>query len=151
MLFITNRVFEEGPTPVEQKIQEDSQPSTNQNTYSVPRTVHFDLSNNQAEQSVYFCERKKKEKYTEIGGKLFLQTLKEYNAKEILIYIHGYSNLPEEAIFPQAKELQTLFDQKSPGHIVVVPLIWPCDNDRGKVKDYFDDQIAADQSGIAFA
>ncbi len=34
--------------------------------------------------------------------------------------------------------------------IRVVPLIWPCDNDRGILGDYFDDQMAADASDIAF-
>ena len=31
-----------------------------------------------------------------------------------------------------------------------MPLIWPCDNSFGKVKDYFDDQKSADASGTAY-
>jgi len=139
MLFITNRVFKEGPTPMAG------------GTPVVPRSVNFNLSNNQAEQSVYFCRRNAKDNYAEIGGQLFLTELKNSKAQEICLYLHGYSNLPEPAIFPRVEELQRLFDQKAPGYMAVVPLIWPCDNDEGQVKDYFDDQIAADQSGIAFA
>ncbi len=139
MLFITNRVLQEGLTPIANS------------TTALPRTVNFDLTNNQAEQSVYFCRRTTANSYQEIGSTTFLTELKTSDYREILFYIHGYNNLPEGAVFPRAEELQRLFDQKSPGHIQVVPLIWPCDNDLGKIKDYYDDQMAADQSGVAFA
>ncbi|MGB5769264.1 MAG: alpha/beta hydrolase [Crocosphaera sp.] len=138
MLFITNRVFKEGPTPLPIESM-------------LPRSVSFDLNNNQPEQEVYFCRRNNKDDYTEIGGRAFFTELKNSQAKEILIYIHGYSNLPEPAIFPRVEELQRLFARKKPGYMVVVPIIWPCDNDFGPVKDYFDDQMAADHSGTAFA
>lgn len=134
MLFITNRVFQEGQTPP-----------------VLPRSVSFDFNNTQPEQEVNFCRRKSKNNYEEIGSQVFFTELKNSKAKDILIYIHGYSNLPEEAIFPRVKELQELFNQKNDGYMVVVPIIWPCDNDEGPVIDYFDDQIAADYSGIAFA
>lgn len=139
MLFITNRVLKEGPTPIVN------------GQFAIPRSVNFELSDNQAEQSVYFCRRQGVDDYLEIGGQAFLTELKNAQVKEIFLYIHGYSSLPEPAIFPRAQQLQALFDQKSPGYMMVVPVIWPCDNDRGQVKDYFDDQIAADQSGVAFA
>jgi esterase/lipase superfamily enzyme len=35
--------------------------------------------------------------------------------------------------------------------VQVVPVIWPCDNDAGIVKDYWDDQKAADASAFAFS
>ena len=35
--------------------------------------------------------------------------------------------------------------------IEVVPIIWPCDNDLGVVKDYWDDQKSADHSALSFA
>lgn len=139
MLFITNRAFNEGKTPM------------NGAKPQVPRAVSFNLDNNDPENSVYFCHRNNQNNYIEIGGEEFLTRLKNSQAKEILLYIHGYSNLPEPAIFPRTEELQNLFDLKSPGYMLVVPLIWPCDNDLGQIKDYFDDQIAADQSGVAFA
>ena len=148
MLFITNRALQEGQTP------------TVDNILQVPRTVNFDLSNNQAEQSVYLCRRNSRDNHTEIGGQAFLSELKNLRVKEILLFVHGYSNLPEEAIFPRAEKLQELFDQKSAGHTLVVPVIWPCqkntgmspDNiNEGLLQDYFNDQIAADHSGVAFA
>lgn len=139
MLFITNRVLNQGPTPLVNGV------------WQVPRSVNFNLANNQVEQSVYFCRRNAVNDYTEIGGDAFLTTLKNSQVQEILLYIHGYSSLPEPAVFPRAMELQRLCDLKSPGYMAVVPLVWPCDNDAGQVKDYFDDQIAADLSGASFA
>jgi esterase/lipase superfamily enzyme len=138
MLFVTNRVLKEGLTPVS-------------GAAALPRPVSFDLTNNHAAQSVYFCQRTGANGYQEIGSTAFLMALKNSGYREILLYIHGYNNLPEPAVFPRAEELQRLFDQKSPNTVQVVPLIWPCDHDLGKVKDYYDDQMAADQSGMAFA
>jgi esterase/lipase superfamily enzyme len=139
MLFATNRALQEGLTPIANA------------TTTLPRAVNFDLTNNQAAQSVYFCQRNDANSYQEIGSTAFLTELKTSSYREILFYIHGYNNMPEGAVFPRVDELQRLFDQKSPKHVQVVPLIWPCDNDMGKVKDYYDDQVAADQSGVAFA
>jgi esterase/lipase superfamily enzyme len=140
MLFITNRVLKEGPTPRKAD-----------RSFNVPRRVNFAIDNNQAEQSVYFCKRNDKDDYAEIGNQVFFNELKKSTSQQILIYMHGYSSLPEPAIFPRAQELQAFFDQKANGFITVVPLIWPCDNDFGAVKDYYDDQIAADSSDVAFA
>lgn len=139
MLFVTNRVLNEGPTPVNPD-----------GSYSFPRSVSFKLNNNQAEQSVYFCRRESANRYIEIGSQAFFDTLRAANAQQILLYLHGYASLPEPAIFPKAEELQRLFNQKLDQSIMVIPLIWPCDNDFGVVKDYFDDQIAADASAFAF-
>lgn len=139
MLFVTNRVLQEGPTPVQAS-----------GSYELPRSVDFSLTNNQAEQSVYFCRRNGPNDYTEIGGRTFFSELRNANVQQILFYVHGFASLPEPAIFPKAAELQRLFDQKEPGYMAVVPLIWPCDNDFGMVKDYFDDQIAADASAFAY-
>jgi esterase/lipase superfamily enzyme len=135
MLFVTNRALQEGLTPAT----------------PLPRSVRFDLANTQAEQSVYFCRRTSADAYQEIGSVAFLDALKTSPNREILFYFHGYNNLPEPAVFPRAEELQRLFDRTLPGRIQVVPLIWPCDNDLGQIKDYYDDQMAADQSGLAFA
>jgi esterase/lipase superfamily enzyme len=140
MLFATNRVLKEGPTP-----------ANPDGSYTLPRRINFALENNQAEQSVYFCRRNGANDYVEIGNRAFFTALKESKAQQILLYLHGYSNLPEPAIFPTTQRLQALFDQKAAGSIIVVPLIWPCDNDLGAVRDYYDDQIAADASDIAFA
>jgi esterase/lipase superfamily enzyme len=133
MLFITNRVLQQG-------------------SVTVPgRDVSFDLDNNQAQQGVFFCERLSKNKYVELGSGAFLDRLKGSSYRQILLFLHGYSNLPEPHIFPRAETLQSLCDGEKANEVLVVPLIWPCDNDAGIVKDYYDDQLAADASGVAFA
>lgn len=134
MLFITNRVLNESF---------ESSPG---------RSVSFNLKNNTASPSVYFCERKGKGKYKELMSKPFMGRLKDSEYKQLLLYIHGYSNLPEEHIFPRAAALQSMLDaEMGKGVILAVPIIWPCDNDLGIIKDYYDDQIAADDSATAFA
>ncbi|MCF6266275.1 MAG: alpha/beta hydrolase [Desulfuromusa sp.] len=116
----------------------------------IGRKFDFDLHNNAASNSVYFCERTGEEKYTEIGSIEFLNRLKNTRCRQILIYIHGFSNLPED-IFPAVAEFQVLCDKKKKNEILVIPIVWPCDNDLGIVKDYWDDQKAADQSAFSFA
>lgn len=149
MLFATNRVLREGPTPRDTR--------SNSRRFELPREVNFDLNNNQPEQSIYFCRRRAKDEYTEIGREAFFSELKDSPANQILFYLHGYNSLPEPSIFPTAEDLQSLFNEKNttaPGNsvsVIVVPLIWPCDNDIGLVLDYFDDQDAADDSDTAFA
>lgn len=133
MLFITNRAFQQGIT-------------------TIPgRRVDFALDDNSAQHSVYYCQRKSKGKYVEVGSAAFLEKLKCSAPKQVLIYLHGYSNLPEPDIFPRAAKLQKLCDAKQRGLVEVVPMIWPCDNDMGIVKDYWDDQKAADASGFSFS
>lgn len=132
MLFITNRALNEGYVT------------------EIGRKVTFDLNNNQAGQSLYFCERKAPDDYVEIGSKNFLKRLKHSEKKEILLFVHGYSNLPEPHIFPRTQQLSSLLEVLKLD-IEVVPIIWPCDNDLGAIKDYFDDQNAADASGPAFS
>lgn len=115
------------------------------------RTYKFDLNKNSPSNSIYCCERLEPEKYIEIGSDGLMSKLKESDAKQILLFIHGFSNLPEPDIFPRVTKLQEYFDAKEPNLVTVVPLIWPCDNDLGVVKDYWDDQKSADQSGFSFA
>lgn len=140
MLFVTNRVFHEG-----QKTVQD-------------RPVSFDMDNTNALQSIFFCSRKDppdlspegRPVYKEIGSTAFLNKLRDSKADQILFFIHGYSNLPEEDIFPRVKLLSKACED-SGLNIQVVPIIWPCDNDKGVIKDYYDDQIAADASSTAFS
>ncbi|MGB1299321.1 MAG: alpha/beta hydrolase [Psychrobium sp.] len=133
MLFITNRA-----------------PKGSFNT-EINQPFEFDLDNNAPANSVYFCQRNCEDDYEEIGSQNLLALLKESSAQQVLLLIHGFSNLPEPDIFPRAIELQQLFDQHSPNLVQVVPLIWPCDNDLGIIKDYWDDQKSADASAPAFA
>ncbi|SMD32301.1 Alpha/beta hydrolase of unknown function [Reichenbachiella faecimaris] len=134
MLFITNRGLTR-PNPKK------------------PLVVDFNLDDNDARSSVFFCERTKAGKYTEIGSIPFFQQVKKSKAKQILIYIHGFNNLPEgdREIFHNAEQLQALFDDKDPNLVEVIPMIWPCDNDKGMLQDYWDDQRAAYASAGAFS
>ncbi len=133
MLFITNR---EPQGSIQSKIGE---------------SFKFDLNKNAPSNSIYCCERLSKDKYIEIGSIGLMQKLKESNAQQLLFFIHGFSNLPEPDIFPRVKKLQEFFDRKQKNLVEVVPIIWPCDNDFGVVKDYWDDQKSADKSAFSFA
>ncbi|MBW2644609.1 MAG: alpha/beta hydrolase [Deltaproteobacteria bacterium] len=110
----------------------------------------FHLDNNAPGNSVLFCEAGEKG-HKMIDSACFMGQMKESEYKQILFYIHGYSNLPEPDIFPRAKKLQAMLDKFEPGLALVVPIIWPCDNDLGAIKDYWDDQQAADASAFSFA
>ncbi|WP_078122073.1 alpha/beta hydrolase [Thiosocius teredinicola] len=132
MLFVTNRF----PT---QSIRT-----------KIGRNFDFDLNDNAASNSVFFCERKSKGEYIEIGSVGFLGRLKKSGYRQILIYVHGFSNLPE-AVFEDAAEFQALCNKARSNEVLVIPVVWPCDNDFGIVKDYWDDQKSADQSAYSFA
>ena len=114
------------------------------------RKFDFDLNNNAASNSIFFCERKKDGEIHEIGSMPFLKALKDSKYRQILVYIHGFSNLPE-TVFSAVDEFQKLCDGTKKQEVLTIPVIWPCDNDLGIVKDYWDDQKAADQSAFAFA
>lgn len=133
MLFITNR-----------------EPIGNINT-ALGHPYQFDLDKNSPSNSIYCCERKGKNDYLEIGSSDLMSRLKTSPAKQILLFVHGFSNLPEPDIFPRVEKLQAYFDAKEPNLIEVVPLIWPCDNDKGIIQDYWDDQKSADKSAYSFA
>jgi esterase/lipase superfamily enzyme len=117
----------------------------------IGRKFAFDLRKNAPSNSIYFCERTSADNYVEIGSTALMKRLGECNAQQLLFYVHGFSNLPEPDIFPRASELQQFFNDKEEGLVLVVPIIWPCDNDFGIVKDYWDDQKSADASAFSFA
>ena len=94
MLFITNRELKESIR------------------FRKNRPVKFDLDKNAPANSAFFCIRNGKDSYQEIGHQAFMQQLKNCSAKQLLIYIHGFSNLPEPDIFPRAEKLQQFFDSK---------------------------------------
>lgn len=116
----------------------------------IGREFDFDLSNNAASNSVFFCERTGPGAYTEIGSITFLSRLKDSSYRQLLVYIHGYSNLPED-VFKAAQEFQSLCDKKKENEVLVIPIIWPCDNGLGIIEDYWDDQKSADASAYSFA
>lgn len=133
MLFITNRAFKQS---FRSKIN---------------RRVDFDLNQNGPCHSAYFCRRLGSNDYMEIGHRQLMQDLKKSSARQVLLLIHGFSCLPESDIFPTGDLLQSLFNAKEQDLVEVVVLIWPCDNDFGVVRDFWDDQKSADASAFAFA
>ncbi|GAA5167980.1 alpha/beta hydrolase [Viridibacterium curvum] len=114
------------------------------------RKFEFDLKNNAPSNSVFFCRRNADGSLTEVGGMNFLSELKGSSYRQILLYIHGFSNLPD-SVFEAAEEFQALCDQQDPNEVLVVPIIWPCDNDLGIVQDYWDDQKSADGSAYSLS
>ena len=115
------------------------------------RSYKFDLNKNAPSNSIYCCERLGADNYIEIGSGNLMSRLRDCDAKQLLFFIHGFSNLPEPDIFPRVELLQKLFDDKEPNLVLVVPIIWPCDNDLGIVGDYWDDQKSADKSAFSFS
>ena len=114
------------------------------------RKFTFDLQNNAASNSVFFCEKGDGEDHVEIGSLAFLQRLKDSDYRQILVYLHGFNTLPEK-VFETTDELQALCNKEKKNEVLVVPAVWPCDNDLGVVGDYWDDQRSADLSGFSFA
>lgn len=104
MLFITNRF----PTDSIRTVAD--------------RPFEFDLSNNAPSHSVYFCQRKSKKKLVELGSKAFLDHLHEAPQRQVLLYIHGFSNLPDD-VFANAEEFQRLCDQTLAKEVLVIPVI----------------------------
>lgn len=132
MLFITNR-FPKGSIQTR-----------------VGRKFEFDLKNNAPSNSVFFCRREADGQISEVGGLNFMSELKASPYRQLLLYIHGYSNMPED-VFQGAGEFQALCNKAANQEVLVVPVIWPCDGDFGIIKDYWDDQKSADASAPAFA
>ena len=118
------------------------------------RKISFSMQNTGVRQDMYFCQRNGVDDYNEIGTKAFFQELKNLDSDtQVLFYIHGFNNIGEPDIFPNAEILQSMFDEVSPGLVHIVPLIWPCDDDSAIafMDDYWDDQRASRASGDAFA
>jgi esterase/lipase superfamily enzyme len=136
MLFATNRI------PTQSALS------------TIGRKISFSMQNTSVRQDMYFCRRNDVNDYIEIGKKAFFQALKDLAGKtQILFYIHGFNNLGESDIFPNAESLQDMFDELSPGLVYIVPLIWPCDDDSAVafLDDYWDDQRASRASGDSFS
>ncbi len=124
MLFITNR------TPREPVKSEEN------------RTISFDYQNTTAAQSLFFCERKSEDEYVEIMSRAFFKKLKDIPSDtQILFYIHGFNSNMEPDIFKNTRVLQELFDEQSKDLVLVIPIIWPCDDDSAIAifDDYWDD------------
>lgn len=141
ILFATNRTMGDATDCV----------VSHKNTQFPITKVAFDLHENAPSPGVHFCERLSVNEYSILGRSQFFARLRKHSSQQVLLYIHGFDNLPEDTIFARTVRMQQLCNQHDPRLVVVVPLIWPCDNDIGALKDYWDDQKAADASESGFA
>ena len=120
---------------------------------SEPYHISFDLQDTSPSQEMLFCRRLEGDNYQHLSANDFFTRLSDAKQEHILFYIHGFNNTGEEQVFPHAKLMQQLFnDTEQAPDVLVVPLIWPCDDALiFLMDDYFDDQKAADKSHHAFA
>ncbi|WP_232799618.1 alpha/beta hydrolase [Motilimonas sp. E26] len=126
-------------------------PASRSKSARLPRTFNFDPHCNAPSCEVFYCQRNSQNQYQELGSLAFMAQLKHSPYQQLLFYVHGFSNQPEPDVFPRAAQLQAYFDSQQANLVQVIPIIWPCDNDLGIVKDYWDDQKSADTSGTSFA
>lgn len=136
MLFITNR------TPIQSARSKKNRP------------ISFDTQNTDTSKWLYFCERRGEGDYVEILSSTLFARLKALPSDtQILFYLHGFNNNMEPEVFERSAKLQEQLDKKHAGLALVVPIIWPCDDDHAAAiaDDYWDDQKAADHSGAAFS
>lgn len=107
------------------------------------------VASNELSQSILYCQQQGD--YTvELGSEVWMRTLQQTKAKQVLIYIHGFNNQPYQDILPHAQQLQAMLDDAG-SQTVLIPVIWPCDNNFGIIRDYWDDQLAAELSGQIFS
>jgi esterase/lipase superfamily enzyme len=118
------------------------------------RRISFNIQNTDVSKWLYFCERRGKGEYVEILSTSLFAKLKALPKEtQLLFYLHGFNNNMEPDVFERSAKLQALIDKEQPGLALVIPIIWPCDDDHvlAIADDYWDDQKAADYSGLAFA
>jgi esterase/lipase superfamily enzyme len=136
VLFITNRI------PIQSARSKQN------------RKISFNTQNTDVSKWLYFCERRGEGEYVEILSSTMFTKLKALPAEtQLLFYLHGFNNNMEPDVFERSAKLQALLDKQQPGLALVVPIIWPCDDDHvvAIADDYWDDQKAAEHSGLAFA
>ncbi len=76
--------------------------------------------------------------------------MKNSGYTDILLYIHGFNNYPKKDIFPRAKSLQKMYNKTLvKKKVLVVPIIWPCSDKVGILRDYVNDQVSADATSYA--
>ncbi len=114
------------------------------------RKFVFDLANNDVSAQMYFCHNGKDGEHTEVLSTPLLDAISQSGYRNILLYVHGFNTMPDGAL-DRAAKLQALCDKRKAKEVLVVPMIWPCDNDLGIIKDYWDDQRAARASAVSFA
>ncbi len=123
---------------------------TNKIVGGTKKKLRFKASN-ELSQSLLYCQLHEDETFQEIGSESFMSTLRDNNTREILFYIHGFNNQPYREVFPRARQMTRQLHQAGLFDIEIVPIIWPCDDDYGIIKDYWDDQDSAEESGRFFS
>jgi len=114
------------------------------------------VASNKVSNDLRYCEinyklNDKDKDFAEIGSNNLMKKLRDNHKTEIMFYIHGFNNQPFSDIFVNAEKMQNQLTNNGIKHIEIVPLIWPCDNDFGIIKDYMDDQETAKISGAFFS
>ena len=66
----------------------------------------FDLEDNASGQEFFCCRTTDKNTHVELGGNALLSALKNEPYRQLLLYLHGFSNLPDD-IFANAQDLLT--------------------------------------------
>ncbi len=82
---------------------------------------------------VYFCSFLNDGKETmikDIGSLNFMKSVQQNNYKQVMFYLHGFNNQPED-VFYQTELLQQLCDIYKQKECLVIPIIWPCHNQVG--------------------
>lgn len=128
---------------------------TNKEVKKNKQNISF-VDSNKVSNDLRFCKidyklNSKKDSFEELGSIRFMTELRDHNKTEIMFYIHGFNNQPFSDVFPNAKKMQKQLIEEGINHIEIVPLIWPCDDDFGIIKDYMDDQETAKISGAFFS
>ncbi|MEV8466025.1 alpha/beta hydrolase [Fluviibacterium sp. DFM31] len=134
MLFVTNRVPDEGLKT------------------TLGRNCTFSPANNAVCNATFFCRREASGATVEIGSAALFQALKDAKADHILFFIHGFNTSPKAAL-NRAAQLQEFCDRKEKDKVLVLPFLWPTDDDSALLilNDYVDDRHSAQLSGGAFA
>ncbi len=149
MLFITNRIPQGN---LGKRYDGSSNKSYDRETktgpvVNTPITYVFDSAKDDyPNQHVFFCCREAENDYLELGNEMFFNKLKSANYQQILLYIHGLQTQPEEA-FQTAKTLQGEFDVAKKDEILVVPVIWPSENN---LVEYGDARFSAEACFSSF-
>ncbi len=154
MLFITNRKLTliKGSTSYQMVLDNpaldpDPQPGD---------MVTMDPNDNRMTQSVHYCETTgNANEFHVVGSEELLSRLKDNEsdnatATNLLLYIHGFNNLPRD-VLNRAKELQWMCDKQAGNakekRVEVIPIIWPCESTTPLIKKYWDDEDTAQMSG----
>jgi len=127
---------------------------TNKTIKPVTEDRYVFIDSNDISPSLKYCNliSNEEKEFEVIDSQELMNQLKDApGKKEIMFYIHGFNSQPYREIFSRAASIQSQLDNNGLSHIMLVPLIWPCDDDFGIIRDYWDDQKSAEMSGEIFS